>query len=224
MIVSYSSRFTGAANIKCGDNEFFSTCKSSCYTDSCNRKDLFLREYICDGPCDGSGCVCEQDCARNKAGNCVKRADCDKDGRNDCGPNEVFEACQSSCLAESCADSVSSASPAPPRKGGACKTPCRQATCQCKPNHFRSIYAFNQCVPSNQCPKNISNSNGNGDSNSNGNSGSGPPPIAGFDGGAAGFDGGAAGAAGAAPSDAAPGDTPPPSLRRRKRRYEGGSK
>jgi len=185
------------ANIKCGENEFYSRCKSTCYTDSCSKKDLFLRDYICDRDCDGlGGCTCEPDCARNKLGKCVKRAECEKDGKNDCGPNEEYLPCKSACLAESCADAVSSA--VPPKRGAVCKTPCRQAACQCRPNCYRNIYAFNQCVPLNQCPKDDSNNNNNSDSDN--------APVAAFDGVAAG---------GAAPGFAYGGVASPTTSRRK---------
>lgn len=148
--------FIGPASIKCGENEYYSTCKSQCYSDSCNRKDLFLRDYNCDNICDGAGgCTCESDYARNKLGKCVKRADCDKDGKTDCGPNEEYKQCKSSCLNESCADSGGLATPR--KRGILCKSPCVQSACQCKANFYRSIYAFYQCVPSKQCPKENSN-------------------------------------------------------------------
>lgn len=49
-------------------------------------------------------------------------------------------------MAESCADGLS-----PSKRGTVCRVPCIQPQCQCLPNHFRSIYAFNQCVPLNEC-------------------------------------------------------------------------
>lgn len=67
-------------NIKCEQNEFYSTCKSSCYSDSCEAKDLLLQESTCDKECDvaiGAGCQCEIGYGRHPlTKKCVKRNEC----------------------------------------------------------------------------------------------------------------------------------------------------
>lgn len=166
----------GPANVKCGDNEYFSTCKSKCFTDSCDSKDLAARNDICNDWCDGeAGCVCEVDYARHPSTNkCILKKDCKRKtllfafaafvslctfdifvlftGPSGCPSNELAVSCKLCYPSDSCAESanpnkkaISTCKPQPPAN-------CSSG-CICKKDHYRSPYAFNQCVPLCDCPK-----------------------------------------------------------------------
>lgn len=64
-------------NYNCPPNEFYSTCKSSCFSDACGL-DIVLRNQNCEDGCQGeAGCTCEIGFARDQTTNkCVRQLDC----------------------------------------------------------------------------------------------------------------------------------------------------
>ncbi|XP_070494605.1 zonadhesin-like [Chironomus tepperi] len=115
----------------CGQHEVYSACGADCQS-TCADPNL---SNLCTAPCK-AGCVCEAKYVRAPNGKCVLLNECPQ--LFECGENEVYEACSTSCGDPTCANRNSFFC------GGGCKPKC-----VCKQSYVRN--AENKCIDAINC-------------------------------------------------------------------------